>query len=175
MAQNHAVDPECSYCPQCGGEYRAEALRCADCAADLISGRELMERQRNSRKPAVSCRPISPDDELVSIQKGPLLQMQMAQALLQREGIPSLAAGESGGACGCGGPSLVIQVRRADAEEAQAVLAREHLRSTGLSGQDIAAAGAVFDAAADSALCPACGCHFSTSQNACPDCGLCFA
>lgn len=178
MARNHAVDPECNYCPRCGGEYRAETRHCADCAGELVSGRELMAHQQNARKPAERRRPISPDDELVSIQKGPLLQMQMVQALLKREGIPSLAAGESGGACGsggCGGPSLVIQVRNSDAEEAQSVLAREYLRSTGLSGQELAAVSAMFDASADSALCPACGCHFSTSQNVCPDCGLCFA
>ncbi|WP_417912024.1 hypothetical protein [Candidatus Electronema sp. TJ] len=174
MARNHAVDPECNYCLQCGGEYRAEVRRCADCTADLISGREIIERQQQERQPADCC-PIRPDDDLVSIQSGPLLQMQMVQVLLKRKGIPSLAAGESSGTCGCGGPNLVIQVRRADAKEAQAVLVREHLRSTGLSEQELAVAGAVFDAAADSTLCPACGCHFSTSLNTCPDCGLCFA
>jgi hypothetical protein len=178
MARQHSVDPECGYCPQCGGEYRAEVRLCADCAIAMVSGKEILERQRNARQNTGERRPIRPDDELVSLQKGPLLQMQMVQALLKREGIPSLAAGESGGACGsggCGGPSLVIQVRSFDAAEAQAVLTREHMRSTGLSGHDLAAAGAVFDTAADSALCPACGCCFSTAQNTCPDCGLCFA
>lgn len=176
MARNHTVDPDCGYCPQCGGEYRAGIQCCADCAVALVSGRELLARQQNSSPSAVR-RPISPDDELVGIQKGPLLQMQMAQALLKREGIPSLAAAESGscGSGGCGGPSLVIQVRRADAEEAMAVLAREHLRATGLQEHDLVLAEAVFDAAAESALCPACGCQFSTAQTACPDCGLCFA
>lgn len=167
------TDPGLKYCPSCGDEYRAEMERCAACAVDLISGSELLER----RRPAECRHPIRPDDELVSIVKGPVVQMQTMQAVLKRAGISSLAAGEASscGSGGCGGPNLLIQIRKADLEAAQAVLAREHLRATGLHERDLAAANAVFDAAADSALCPACGCTFPTSRNDCPECGLCFA
>lgn len=170
------TEPDLNYCPRCGGEYRAEIERCADCAAALVSGKEILARRQNSGLPSAR-RPISPDDELVSIQKGPVVQMQTMQAVLKRAGIPSLAAAESG-SCGsgsCGGPNLLIQIRRSDLEAAQAVLVREHLRATGLQEHDLVPAEAVFDAAAESALCPACGCQFSTAQTACPDCGLCFA
>lgn len=173
------IEPDLKYCPQCGGEYRAEIAACAACSASLISGREVIDRQRQEeRKLAERRRPIRPDDELVSIQKGPVMQMQMVQAVLKRAGIPSLAAGDSGSSCasgGCGGPNLVIQVRASDLEDVQAVLAEDYIRSTGLHDHELSAADAVFDIEADFALCPACGCRFSTTQNSCPDCGLCFA
>ncbi|MGX9726350.1 MAG: zinc ribbon-containing (seleno)protein DG [Candidatus Electronema sp. VV] len=169
------IDPDLKYCPRCGDEYRAEIERCAACAVSLLSGQELLKRQGEDKK-AATCRSLRPDDELVSIVKGPVVQMQTMQAVLKRAGIPSLAAGEASscGSGGCGGPNLLIQIRKSDMEAAQAVLAREHLRTTGLHERDLAAANTVFDTAADSALCPACGCSFSTSRNDCPDCGLCF-
>ena len=169
------IDPDLKYCPRCGDEYRAEIERCAACAVSLLSGQELLKRQGEDKK-AATCRPLRPDDELVSIVKGPVVQMQTMQAVLKRAGIPSLAAGEASscGSGGCSGPNLLIQIRKSDLEAAQTVLAREHIRTTGLHERDLAAANAVFDTAADSALCPACGCSFSTSRNDCPDCGLCF-
>lgn len=171
------IDPSLNYCPRCGDEYRADITHCAVCAVSLLSGRELLEQRRQDEDSTAARRqPLRPDDELVSILKGPIIQMQTVQAVLKRAGIPSLAAGEasscSGG--GCGGPNLLIQIRKADLEAAQTVLTREHLRTTGLHEHDLALANAVFDTTADSALCPACGCSFSTSRNDCPDCGLCF-
>ncbi len=169
------ISPELQYCPQCGDEYRADIVRCAACAVPLLSGKELLAQQRGQA--AAPRRPISPDDELVTIQKGPVVQMQMVQAMLKRAGIPSLAAGESSSSCasgGCGGPNLLIQIRSSDYEAAAAALAAEYVRSTGLRDHDVAAAGAVFDAEAETALCPACGCHFSTTHDSCPDCGLSF-
>jgi len=170
------IEPDLQYCPQCGDEYRAGIVRCAACAVSLVSGRQLLAERQHNTAPAHR-RPISPDDELVSIQKGPVVQMQMVQAALKRAGIPSLAAGESSSCAsgGCGGPNLVIQIRRSDFEDAAAILAKEYLRSTGLHEHDLSAAGAVFDTEAETALCPACGCRFPTTHNSCPDCGLCFA
>ncbi len=172
------VDPALKYCPRCGDEYRADIECCAACAVSLIAGRELLAQRQGMGQNAASIQPLRPDDELITIMKGPVVQMQTMQAVLKRAGIPSLAAGEAGSSCGsggCGGPNLLIQIRTSDLEAAQTVLVREHLRATGLHEQDLAAASAVFDTAADSALCPACGCTFPTSRNDCPDCGLCFA
>lgn len=171
------IDPDLQYCPQCGDEYRSEITRCAACTVGLISGKAIIEqRQQGEQKQAERRRPINPDDNLVNIQKGPVLQMQMVQSVLKRAGIPSLTVNESG-SCGqgCCGPSLVIQIRMSDLEDAQTILAEEYIRSTGLHDHDLSAAGVVFDTEVDSALCPACGCCFSTTQNTCPDCGLCFA
>lgn len=167
------IDPDLKYCPQCNDEYRAEIVRCAACSVELIPGSVLLQTEQ---KKADRSRPLRPDDDLASISKGPVLQMQELQALLRREGISSRAVNEdSGCGQGCCGPSLTVQVRRSDLEDVQAILAQEYIRSTGLNEHDISAAGAVFDTAADSAVCPACGCRFSTAETACPECGLCFA
>ena len=172
------IDPESKYCPQCGDEYRAEIDCCAVCSVTLLDGSTLLEQQRqHDRKKAARRLPLSENDDLVSIRKGSVIEMRHLQALLEREGIPSLVVNEEGtcrSSC-CGGPSLTVQVRAADLEDAQAFLVQDHIRSTALNEHDLSAAGVVFDTAADSAVCPACGCSFPTSQNACPDCGLCFA
>ncbi len=172
------IDPELKYCPQCGDEYRAEIDRCAVCAVTLLDGKKLLELQgQEAEKKSERRLPLSQNDELVSIRKGSMVEMRHLQALLEREGIPSLVVNEEASCrsgC-CGGPSLTLQVRAADLEDVQAFLVQDHIRSTALHDHDIATAGAVFDTAAEIAVCPACGCSFPTSQNSCPDCGLCFA
>jgi len=55
------------------------------------------------------------------------------------------------------------------------VLAREHWETTGLADHDACSVDAVYNPEAGEALCPACGCRFSTNLAECPDCGLCFA
>jgi hypothetical protein len=172
------IDPALKYCPQCGDEYRADIARCAVCAIPLLDGQSLLAmQQQDAAKKAARRLPLSPNDDLVSISKGSMVEMRHLQARLEREGIPSLVVNEEGScrsSC-CGGPSLTVQVRAADLEDVQVFLAQEHVRSTALHEHDLGGAGAVFDTAADTAVCPACGCAFSTSHNACPDCGLCFA
>jgi hypothetical protein len=167
------IEPDLNYCPQCHDEYRAEIIRCAACAVELIPGSVLLRAEKTKADRSL---PLRPDDDLVAVSKGAVLQMQQLQALLKREGIPSRSVNEDGG-CGqgCCGPSLTVQVRKADLKDVEAILAQDYLRSTGLCARDLSAAGTVFDAAANSALCPACGCRFSTAQSACPDCGLCFS
>jgi len=68
-----------------------------------------------------------------------------------------------------------LEVRLADARNAQQILEEEYLRSTGISSHDLSTADAVFDEAAQSTICPACGAAFSPGDDAtCPDCGLNF-
>lgn len=134
------------------------------------------QQQQKDQKQAERRRPISPDNELISIQRGSMLQMQMVQTVLKQAGIPSLMVNKSGSCSqGCCGPSLLLQVRMTDLEDAQAILAEDYIRSTGLDAHDLSTVTAVFDTEADSAVCPACGCSFSTTSNTCPACGLCFA
>ena len=168
------IEPELKYCPKCNDEYRAEITVCVDCGIELISGSEILKRD-TGQKPTRNMT-ISPDDEMVNIRKGAVIDMKLLQAMLKREGIPSLAASEDG-SCGqgCCGPSLIVQVRKFDIEEVMAILEQDYIRSTGLAEHDIATAGAAFDATLQEATCPACGHDFSTTLNACPDCGLCFA
>ena len=119
---------------------------------------------------------INPDDELIDIRKGPVIDIKQLQDQLEREGIPSIAVGDSQ-SCGkgCCGTDVILKVRMEDARDVAELLSREHIRSTGLSDYDTSYANEVLNTAADEATCPACGCRFSTREAACPDCGLCFA
>ncbi len=171
------IDGDLQYCPSCMDEYRTEISTCAACQVSLISGKELLQRQQGAgQKQAARNMVISPDDEMVSIRRGPLVQMKDFQSMLKREGIPSLAVSEDSN-CGQGscGTNLVVQIRQEDLQEVMAFLEQEHVRSTGLADHDLSTAGAVIDTTAEQATCPACGHSFSTTEATCPDCGLCFA
>ncbi len=174
---NTIIDPELKYCPRCNDEYRAEITTCATCEIELLTGTQMLELEKQKQqKKANRSMELSPDDEMVNIRKGPVIQMKELQILLEREGIPSLAVADEGG-CGqgCCGTDLLLQVRMSDVQDVLAILAREHVRSTALEDHDTTYAGAVFNTAAENATCPACGCSFPTTQAECPDCGLCFA
>lgn len=172
----HDIEPDLNYCPQCGDEYRADIHSCADCGLALISGRQLLvqqaERQAQQRSRSLV---IDPDEPLLTARKGPVMQIKELQAYLLRRGIPSLAVKEGGGACGCKGAELLLQVRASDQREVMAALAEEYRHSTGLADHDTRFVGEVFDVQAAETVCPACGCRFATSNATCPDCGLCFA
>jgi len=166
------IDPECNYCPRCGDEYRADIRTCAACAVDLLSGAHLLAQEtKRQQAPAT----IAPDEAVVTVRKGPLLHMKALQAALLGRGLPALVSKENDAACGCRGPELLLQVRESDLAEVMAVLAEEYRQSTGLEDHDTRFAGAVYNAEAAEAVCPACGCRFATSLTVCPDCGLCFA
>ncbi len=171
------IDPELKYCPRCHDEYRAEITTCVECNLELLTGGQMEEliQQQEAKKSARSME-LHPDDEMVNIRKGPVLQMKELQIVLEREGIPSLTIkDDSGCGQGCCGPELLLQVRMADIQDVFAVLEEEHERSTGLNDHDTSHAAAVFNTAAEKATCPACGCSFSTTLSCCPDCGLCFS
>ncbi|RUM35790.1 MAG: hypothetical protein DSY58_06330 [Desulfobulbus sp.] len=174
---DYEYDPDLKYCPQCNDEYRAEITTCAGCNVELFTGEQMRETasQKNRKKAARSMK-LSPDDEMVNIRKGPVMEMKELQLMLEREGIPSLAVKDNSG-CGqgCCGTDLLVKVRMADVQEVFELLEQEHVRSTALADHDTTHAGAVFNTAAENATCPACGCVFSTTQPTCPDCGLCFA
>ncbi|WP_339134563.1 MAG: hypothetical protein WGN25_15700 [Candidatus Electrothrix sp. GW3-4] len=172
-----AIEAELQYCPNCMDEYRAEITTCAACRISLVSGKEMLAAQQDLvRNQAGRNMVISPDDELVSIRKGPLVQMKDFQTMLKREGIPSIAVSEDSN-CGQGscGTNLFVQIRREDLQDVVAILERDHIRSTGLEDHDLSTAGAIIDTEAEQATCPACGYSFSTTETTCPDCGLCFA
>jgi len=175
--KNYIIDPELQYCPRCRDEYRAGILLCAACGIELLSGRRMLEiMEQKSNRHAARSREITEQDELVDILKGKVINIKSVQSLLKREGFPSLLAGDSSSCCakGCGGGEVRLQVRRDDLREVMEILAREHMHSTGLSDHDAGFVDAVYNPEAQSAVCPACGCSFSTQSRSCPDCGLCF-
>jgi hypothetical protein len=165
-----------NYCPRCGDEYRAEITRCAGCKIPLISGevklaQELEAREvRNDRSMV-----LLPEDELVTIRKGSVNDIKALKKLLAAERIPSLIAGDEN-SCrrGCCGPELYLQVKKEDMDAVTLILTREFVNATALDGHDLRNVDAVFDHQAEATVCPACGCTFSPTVGACPECGLSF-
>ena len=172
----YRIDPELQYCPHCQDEYRAGIVACASCDVDLISGAKMIkaQEQKNQRMEERSME-ISPDDELVDIIKGPVLNIKQMQSRLANDGLPSIVAGDSD-SCGkgCCGSEVRLQVRKSDVQDIMAFMDREHIQTTGLTDHDTSYVEAVYDPSAMNTTCPACGCNFSPQNKICPDCGLCF-
>lgn len=170
------IDPEMFYCSSCSGEYRLELSICPMCRIALVSGTEkLAQLAREQECLAGRSMELQPGTELVSIRKGPLQEMKYLQKVLEQGYIPGLISGdESGCGKGCCGPEMYLQISKDDVGPALEILAKEYVRSTALDSHDLCNASAVFDPSAAETVCPACGCGFSPSVGACPDCGLSF-
>lgn len=170
------IDPELKYCPECGDEYMPEALQCAACDIELLTGARLIELQEERRRMLENRgKEITAEEEVVDIRKGAVFEMKQWQARLQGEGIASLLASDDQG-CGkkCCGPEVILRVRKSDAGEVARIFSRDYVESTGLKDHDIRHVDAVFHDEAEETICPACGFTFGTSSTTCPDCGLCF-
>ncbi len=171
----HNIDREMFYCPSCSDEYRPGIAECASCKVPLVSGEEQLARFLSKREGIASrSMDISAEDDLVNIRKGSLHDMKYLRKVLAEERIPSLIAGDETCGRGCCGPELLLQIKRSDVDEALKILARDFVRSTALDSHDLSTAQAVFDHKATETVCPACGCRFSPTVGACPDCGLSF-
>lgn len=172
----YQIDPDLSYCPECGDEYRADIAACVSCKVALISGTEKLEMHR-SEKQRIEARSmeILPSDELTTIQKGSVNDIKALRNLLARERIPAIIAGDEA-SCkkGCRGPELFLQIREQDVAAAGEVISMNYAKTTALDTYDLSQATAVFDHLAKETVCPACGCRFSPTVGACPECGLCF-
>jgi len=170
------IDIEMNYCPECGVEYRPQIKSCVSCSVPLISGEEKLGLSR-AVEAVYSERTmdIGEGDELGSIRKGPLRDIKVLQKKLAKERIPSIIAGdESSCGKGCCGPEMYLQIKTADMEAAAVVLAMDFVATTAVDLKDLEQADIVFDQQATETACPACGCTFSPSVGACPECGLCF-
>lgn len=174
---SHGVYSEMNYCPACGDEYRADQTTCAACEKTLISGSEkialILEKEQQLSGRSMN---LTFDDDLVTLRKGTLKDIKQLQALLAKERIPAMLAGdEQSCGKGCCGPEIYLQVRKSDAEPAMAVLKEDFIKSTALSNHDMTNIEAVYVEGAETNVCPACGCQFSPyMENSCPGCGLCF-
>ncbi|MFT5726467.1 MAG: hypothetical protein ACI8PB_000588 [Desulforhopalus sp.] len=173
----HGIDPEMNYCPDCEDEFRGDIVKCPTCDVVLMTGDEKIQRKiAETASSSLRSMDISSDDELVSIRKAPLKDVKALQRILATERIPSILAGDEG-SCGkgCCGPEMILQIRREDMDVAEGVLARDFVKSTALNIEDLKHADVIFDELAAETVCPACGCKFSPTVGACPECGLCFA
>lgn len=169
------IDPQHKYCPKCQDEYRAEMVTCAACEVTLLTGAELLARQRAGlEKQTARKGKLRDDDELVSARRGPLAEMRAYEQVLQRQGIGTMLAGEDK-SCGkgCCPSNFDLLVRREEADEAVQLIAAEIRRTAPLDGPGGTHHDAVFHDEAVETTCPACGHRFPPAAE-CPDCGLCF-
>lgn len=90
-----SIEPDLQYCLQCGDEYRADIKTCATCNKALVRGREVeaMLAQQRLRSAQLS-RPITSDEAVVAIKKGPALLIKQLQAYLLDHGIASLVVSD---------------------------------------------------------------------------------
>lgn len=65
-----------------------------------------------------------------------------------------------------------MKVKTADAQRAIDVLKKDFIRTTGLSGEDLAVAETIFSFEAETVVCPACSTRFKPALLSCPECGL---
>lgn len=170
------IDREMNYCPQCAVEYRSDIESCSSCQVGLITGEaKIAAVLLQKRDFAARSIEIGPEDTLISIRKGGVKDIKVLQQLLIKERIPAILAGdEESCGKGCCGPEMYLQIREQDLEAATDVLAKDYVATTALDLKDLEHAEVVFDQQAAETLCPACGCLFSPTVGACPDCGLCF-
>lgn len=170
------IDPELNYCPDCRDEYRADIERCGVCGMELVNGKQFMNMNKsNEEKRAARKGDLTPDDEVVNLQAGPLGDMRHLEDLLKTERIGTMIIGdERNCGKGCCPSNFFLQVRKEDAPDAYAIIQAEHQRMTAMNDHDDEHIDNIFNADAGQATCPACGFSFQTSTSTCPDCGLCF-
>ncbi len=170
-------DAELKYCPTCRDEYRAEVESCATCKITLLTGREMADFVGQIQAARAKRRgDLTADDDIVTIHKGALADLQRLAELFAAENIGMAIVSDAGGCNkGCCGSSLSLQVRREDAQAAYELIQQDFQQITCLADHDTSHCHGVFDQDAGVASCPACGFEFETSTTTCPDCGLCFA
>lgn len=170
------VDLTMNYCPKCETEYRSGVENCIDCGIPLITGRQFLDGKHELTAEFQSrSMLIDPADEMVTLRQAPVLEIKALQRLLAARRIPSILAGDGSASCGRGCAAvLALQIKKVDIDAAQLVLAEEFIKTTGVDLADLEKAEVIYDIHSDDVVCPACGCHFSPSVGACPDCGLNF-
>jgi hypothetical protein len=169
------IDPELKYCPKCKDEFRAEITVCAVCDANLLTGIEMLARQREGEGKRSSRKGrLSDTDDLVAVRRGPLGELRTYEQLLEAEGIATMMAGDEhscGKGCCAGNFDLVV--RREEAAEAEQLIEAEIRRTSRIDTESADHHDAVFNSEAAETVCPACGHKFPPAPE-CPDCGLCF-
>ncbi len=146
----------------------------------MLTGEQLIKkREERQKKLASRSVELSPDDDLVVIDRGQLPEMQNLAQMLEKENIGSLLVGDMQscakdrfGNTSSHPTTYDFQVKREDAVEALHIKAMAHRKETHLDHHDNTNGDSIFNPVAEEAKCPACGHTFPTTERACPDCGL---
>ncbi len=170
------IDKNMRYCLSCQDEYRPEIEKCGVCGGDLLTGEELIAKEKSIKQHSTLRKgALSESDDLVTILKASMVDVKRVDQQLTRENIGTLIRGDES-SCGkgcCGGGSVELLVRREDGQAAIAIIESDFDKATAFDSHNTAYVDYGFDSSRDENTCPACGTGFSGSAT-CPDCGLCF-
>ncbi|MCF6158082.1 MAG: hypothetical protein E3K32_05820 [wastewater metagenome] len=146
-------------CPECGSEYYAYILTCADCSVPLVMPEEI-EKEKN-KKPDIAM-PLN--EEWVTIREEGIEGVRELSDLLTRNDIFCkivLAPGCSTGKCGC---RYLLLALKENAQIAHDCIEEFHTQKYPeiKASQEWESQG----------RCPACGFSVNPDMKECPDCGL---
>lgn len=148
-------------CPECGSEYCAHILTCADCGIPLKMPEEV--EKKGDKKPNAA---EHPPDEWVAIREEGREGIRELSDLLLRNGIPSQIALPPG--CGTGKCErrYLLLVAKNEANIAHDCIENFYAQKYPdiKTSQEWSSQG----------RCPACGYGMSPDTKACPDCGIVF-
>ncbi len=175
--KEQAPEPDYKVCPQCGGEFRMEIERCADCGVDLVKpgeeaageddpgSEEVPEEFPEEEEPEQKA-PTFPDpprheipasDDLVCLCCGPFPVLAGLSAKLDDAGIRHRM---ERGPYERSSTSACLYLRLEDCDAA------ERLWDEARTADE--------DLAADQRICPACGTSLPLGASDCPECDLSF-
>jgi RNA polymerase subunit RPABC4/transcription elongation factor Spt4 len=167
--EEEVLEADYKVCPRCGGEFRSEIERCADCGVDLVRPGVLQQAEKEEEtipeKPVVDALPfpdpprheIPPSDELVCLLCGPFLYLSGLSAALDDAGI---------------GHRLERGPYERSINQACLYLHPENCAAAErVWGEDATAKKLGF---ADGQTCEACGASLPEKATACPNCDLRF-
>ncbi len=154
-------------CPECRGEYRLEALRCAECDVELVAPEALEAQEQEAEAfPAAS--------ELACVRVAPLAWVRALSEALQQQGVAHRVepATEEDAPEGqrpeVFGNAALFALYVRDAQHAVAAEV-----DAGIAAQLLPDEAPVLGEG-DQDACPACGTALSADAAECPECGLSF-
>lgn len=146
-------------CPECGSEYYAYVMTCADCGTGLLAEEENRKVQDERQR----CMEADLKDHVV-IRQGDLRWMRELSTVIVDAGIPCRITTGEGCTKRCCGDTHQLMVSSHDAETAQEKVEAYYalIHPELQASQEMSRQG----------KCPACASPVSSDAVQCPDCGL---
>ena len=115
-----------------------------------------------------------PTSSKLLLGKAAIAEAQILKAKLASQGF-EIALVHNEASCGKGcAPQVEVWAHPDDAPSIAQFLGEDRLRLLESMGYNAQLANEVFDPSSESAVCPACGTTFATTNSSCTDCGLTF-